>query len=198
MINQSDIDRIKAKLEAILNKTYTSGDFIEIKAIVIGAFHSFCCAKTLGYCDDIDKDIDDDNYLSNVLANSDGRSIDNKWEAGFFYNSSLYRISAAYHRIMKVYARKQATKKTFVNDLLRIAKRNYGFNHTTTNLEIVHKKVNGLKHEVLGLNATGRPTVEQVITSFNELIEIMDNMDNRQKIKKIQTGSAQKRKRRWR
>jgi len=144
----------------------------EIKAIIVGAFYSFYLAMNNGYSDDLYKGISK-RYLNNIIINYDDLS-DKAWIAGFYLNSCLYRLSAAFHRVMKVINKDLASKDN-VHELYEKALSQRLTDVDVTNLKKVHNMVNNLKHEVFGLSGT-RPAINTVYESFKELLKLCEDM----------------------
>jgi len=144
--------------------------FEEVKATLIGAFYSISMALQHGYTDDLHKGISDD-YLTNIVNNYKDLH-DEKWKAGYYFNSGLYRLSAAYHRALKIYTN-SIESRDHVSKLLKKAKE-MGRETDVTNLDIIRTQVNFLKHEVFGLTKGERPAIDNVLKSFNELLFILE------------------------
>ena len=173
MIQQhyEQLNEISLQIEGLLG--HRNKSFEAIKATIIGAFYSFYLALTQNYTDDLNKGISDD-YLENIVKNYKDLK-DKKWEAGYYFNSALYRLSAAYHRALKVYTKKLRTNHN-IPKLLERAKQLGLTEDEVLNLEIIRKSVNLLKHEVFGLTKGKRPTIDQVIKAFKELLDFFEKI----------------------
>jgi hypothetical protein len=105
-----------------------------------------------------------------------------KWMAGFHFNSALFRLSAVYHRSLKVVTGQPTSRKGIGNDkdpnsLLSQAKKAYkgwtGRAWDNGNITRVHGEVNDLKHKSVGI-FWGRNVKEVVaISAVKELLGLL-------------------------
>lgn len=110
-----------------------------------------------------------------------------KWMAGFHFNSALFRLSAVYHRSLKVVTGQPRSRKCIGNDkdpksLLSHAKKVYtGWTSRARdngNIRRVHGEVNDLKHTSAG-TFWGRNVSERVaILAAKELLELWEAWDS--------------------
>ncbi|HVS89310.1 MAG TPA: hypothetical protein VHF01_13955 [Candidatus Acidoferrum sp.] len=101
-----------------------------------------------------------------------------KWLAGFYFNSALFRIAAAYHRGLKVVSRNE-TCRLYKADLLKIVEPEFPkWQHT--NLDNVYDEVNDLKHEAEGLFNSRNISREEARAAVAELLGLFELWTNAQ------------------
>ena len=106
-----------------------------------------------------------------------------KWIAGFHFNSALFRLSAVYHRSLKIVtgqpkSRHRVGDENDPGSLLSKAKKTYNGWRTHAwgngSIKKVHKEVNGLKHTSAGIY-WGRDVKEtEAIWAVEELLELLE------------------------
>lgn len=94
------------------------------------------------------------------------------WLAGFYFNSALFRISATYHRGLKVVSGKE-TSDLPKGELLEIVEPAFP-NWQHKELDKIHKEVNQLKHDGEGLFQTRSVTWKQAESAVEELLELFE------------------------
>lgn len=95
-----------------------------------------------------------------------------KWLAGFYFNSALFRIAAAYHRGLKVVSGKE-TCRLYKADLLKYVEPGFP-NWQHTNLDRVYDEVNDLKHTAEGLFNSRNISREEARVAVAELLELFE------------------------
>ncbi|MGA2299947.1 MAG: gamma-glutamylcyclotransferase family protein [Candidatus Acidiferrum sp.] len=100
-----------------------------------------------------------------------------KWLAGFYFNSALFRIAAAYHRGLKVVSGKE-TCGLYKAALLKIVEPEFS-EWLHTNLDKVWDEVNDLKHEAEGLFNSRDVSREQATAAVAELLELFELWNDR-------------------
>lgn len=102
---------------------------------------------------------------------------DGKWTAGFYLNNALFRVSAVYHRILKIVAARQ-TDQVYVRDLLPEAEARYqsatGRPWNYTNVKEIHEEVNTLKHTADGVYGGRQVTFRQVVLALGEMLDLLE------------------------
>jgi oligoribonuclease (3'-5' exoribonuclease) len=92
--------------------------------------------------------------------------------AGFYFNSALFRIAAAYHRGLKVVSGKE-TCRLYKPDLLKCVKPEFPeWQHT--NLDDVYDEVNDLKHKAEGLFNSRNISRKKAKAAVAELLELLE------------------------
>jgi len=100
-----------------------------------------------------------------------------KWLAGFYFNSALFRIAAAYHRGLKVVSGKE-TCRLYKDELLKIVGLRFPkWQHT--NLDYVYDEVNDLKHEAEGLFNSRDVSRDKARAAVAELLELFELWNDR-------------------
>jgi hypothetical protein len=70
---------------------------------LLGALYALVFAKQAGFVHRVDRPIEISAVITHAEQVSKGEvRVDGKWIAGFQFNSALYRISATYHRTLKL------------------------------------------------------------------------------------------------
>ena len=70
---------------------------------LLGALYALVFAKQAGFVHRVDRPIEISAVITHAEQVSKGEvRVDGKWIAGFHFNSALYRISATYHRTLKL------------------------------------------------------------------------------------------------
>ncbi len=119
---------------------------------LLGALYGLGRAIELGYEDRTGRSIDPrySEELRGLLAGVNKGQLppDGQWLAGFFFNSALHRLTALYHRCLKVLMSGDEPAPKLAEQAVRagLVKR------TEINaLATVHKEVNKLKHDTFGV-----------------------------------------------
>lgn len=106
-----------------------------------------------------------------------------KWTAGFYFNNALFRISAVYHRALKIVTGKEHEKKDiYIGTLRPIAEslfhnwENRGW--TNTNLAKLHKEVNELKHAPDGIYQGRDIQFTEAVSALDELLTLIESWRN--------------------
>ncbi len=99
------------------------------------------------------------------------------WLSGFYFNSALFRISATYHRGLKVVSGKQ-TSDLKKGKLLEIVEPAFPSWHHKE-LDKIHKEVNQLKHDGEGLFQKRSVTWKRAESAVQELLELFELWCNR-------------------
>jgi hypothetical protein len=101
---------------------------------------------------------------------------DGKWMAGFHFNSALFRLSAAYHRILKI-----VTNKKGDVGILRPAAENVyrhvkGSDWCSDNIRAVHGQVTDLKHTPKGTFSARREKagLPNAVSAVSELLDLIE------------------------
>jgi hypothetical protein len=105
--------------------------------------------------------------------------LDGKWMAGFHFNSALFRISAVYHRVLRVLTNEHAREVNVgkVREKLQTASPYTtwtGHPWSFTNLGDVHTEVNKLKHDSGGLGAGRDAKMAQALDAVDELLVVLE------------------------
>ena len=148
----------------------------------LGALYALKFAQIQGFADrpvgnDIELKVLKDR--SAALANGDVRT-DGKWIAGFHFNSALLRLSAVYHRSLKVVTGNIGKGKmdippllTELDDPSRFPKW-AGHAWSRANVARVHREVNKFKHTAEGLNAGRDVPYAVAVEAVNELLVLLE------------------------
>ena len=100
-----------------------------------------------------------------------------KWTAGFYFNNSLFRISAVYHRALKIITGRE-TEKVYVDTLRPIAEALFhGWRHqnwANENVKKLHKEVNELKHTADGVYEGRDVKYDEAARAVDELLNLIE------------------------
>jgi len=112
-----------------------------------------------------------------------GVRTEGKWTAGFYFNNALFRISAVYHRALKIVTGKEHEKnEIYIGTLRPIAEslfqnwENRGW--TNTNLAKLHKEVNELKHMPDGIYQGRDVQFTEAVGALDELLTLIESWKN--------------------
>jgi hypothetical protein len=101
-----------------------------------------------------------------------------KWTAGFYFNNSLFRTAAVYHRSLKAVTGNEDKENIYVCDLEPIAEKNYEkIRHTAwpnENVAKVHREVNDLKHTSNGIIGGRGVKLDQAIKAVDEVLSLIE------------------------
>jgi len=100
-------------------------------------------------------------YVGRVLR---GDRINDRWVAGFYFNSAIQRIAACFDRIPKLLQAKGNGARA------RMGAANSG---TYTKWGEVYEEINGYKHDPSGRAAGRSVTLEDAITAFGEVMAFL-------------------------
>jgi hypothetical protein len=110
--------------------------------------------------------------ISNHRVRTDG-----KWTAGFYYNNALFRISAVYHRALKIVTGREAEDGN-VNAFRPAAEKLYKNWRkcvwSSTNLKKLHREVNQLKHTTKGIYEGRNVQFDEAVQALDELLKLIE------------------------
>lgn len=101
--------------------------------------------------------------------------LDGKWMAGFHFNSALLRLSAVYHRILRVLTNDHR-KRVTVGELRK--KLPYptwtGHAWSYANIQQIHTEVNALKHDSGGVGGGRKAKYAHALDAVEELLDLLE------------------------
>lgn len=168
-----------ARLKALLDKERVQADeyLPHILDDFLGAIYALILAKHLDFADRPTGTLPEgDKVLIRAGDVADGHvRLDGKWMAGFHFNSALLRLSATYHRTLRVLTNNHAPN-VYVPDLL--GKLDYakwtGRDWSHNNIHGIHTEVNALKHDGVGLAHGRGVTYAQTLDAVDELLTLIE------------------------
>jgi hypothetical protein len=122
------------------------------------------------------------NDMGNVLVRARKMSLsklrtEGKWTAGFYFNNSLFRTAAVYHRSLKIVTGNEESKK-YVDELEPDAKKRYeDVRHApwaNKSVRKVHCEVNGLKHGSSGISGGRGVEFETAVEGIDEILNLIE------------------------
>ena len=160
---------------------------LSISDFLLGALYELVRAERYEFEHRVNHPPDLVPIVRRSLALSEGHwRRDGTWMAGLHYNSALVRLSAIHHRSLQMVVGtkrpRRSKKRLELSDLRREAsafvKERTGKSWSCSNIAIVHKEVNNLKHREYG-TWTGRTvpfiTALRAVRETVDLIEVWAN-----------------------
>lgn len=148
---------------------------------LLGAVYSLIYARHHDY-DDRQQSLGPQDIRAVRVRASDmslGRvRTEGKWTAGYYFNNSLFRVAAIYHRALKIVTGKKEGDKVYLDTLRPIAEslfqnwENRGW--ISTNLAKLHKEVNELKHTPGGIYQGRDVQFSEAISAVDELLTLIE------------------------
>jgi hypothetical protein len=168
------------KLAALLNKSRIQSDPNAVGVLddLLGAVYSLILARHHHFDDRTDKPIEIPvvQTRASQIQRGDVR-IDGKWIAGWHFNSALFRISAVYHRLLKISAGQPATRDPVGKLLPQVEALYQKWTNTqwsSDRVHAIHKEVNELKHTTQGVHSARTATFDDALTSLGELVDLVE------------------------
>ena len=183
---QKALSGYSGRVESLLSqkKVRTSADMIAALDDFLGALFALLFARQSSFQDRMKQPIEVDAVVrrSRQLSKGEIKST-GPWIAGFHFNSAIYRLAAAYHRVLKVVTGNPDTGERV--DILRcVAERRFrswtGAAWSHTDLDEVLGQVNKLKHS-RGVFYRRTVKYDQAMNSANELLELTEAWSKRKK-----------------
>lgn len=115
------------------------------------------------------------------MARGDIR-IDEKWIAGWYFNSALLRAAAVYHRLLKLVAGEPETRDNVRTILSKVETRYRSWTNaewSSGRIHIVNSEVNTLKHTPQGVHDRRTATFADAVGGIGELLELVEAWRNR-------------------
>lgn len=143
----------------------------------LGAIYALILAKSQDFADrpaGMSPERDKVQVRAHQVANGQLR-LDGKWMAGFHFNSALLRLSAVYHRILRVVTndhRKGMTVGDLRNKLPYTAWTGRAW--SCTSIQKIHQEVNTLKHDSSGLGAGRTAQYGHALDAVEELLDVLE------------------------
>jgi len=122
--------------------------------------------------------------IGNVVVRARKMSLsklrtEGKWTAGFYFNNSLFRTAAVYHRSLKIVTGNEDSKK-YLDELEPDAKKRYeDVRHApwaNKNVRKVHCEVNGLKHGSSGISGGRGVEFETAVEAIDEILNLIETL----------------------
>lgn len=144
---------------------------------LLGAVYALIFARENDFEDRAAKPIEPNVLLTRAGDLAKGKvRTDGKWIAGFHFNSALFRISAIYHRFLKI----AVGRDDEVGTLRPLAETLYrqwtSKNWCNTNVRAVHGQVTDLKHAPRGTYDHRRANAgfRNAVLSVGELLDLIE------------------------
>jgi hypothetical protein len=144
----------------------------------LGAIYALIFAKYSDFDDRTTQAIEVDVVVKRAEQINAGKlRTDGKWMAGFHFNSALFRAAAVYHRVLKIVAGRPTTKDnvpTLRTDVEALYRGWRKVEWTGTNIDLVHRQVNELKHTPRGIHDFRNVTYEDALAAVGELLDLVE------------------------
>jgi hypothetical protein len=123
------------------------------------------------------------NDFQNVLVRARKMAVsklrtDGQWTAGFYFNNTLFRTSAVYHRALKILTGNEKAHDKNVGELRPIAevlyKKARGIPWVNDSVRKVHCEVNGLKHGSSGISGGRDVQFDAAVRAVDEILELIE------------------------
>jgi len=159
-------------------KVTANDDVIDTLDYFVGVIYSLALAKERNFQNRTKTKTDAGVVLKRAEEFGGGRlSERGGWSAGFLFNGALVRISAVYHRALKIVLGKPNTDE-HVWKLRPKAETLYTQwtkrTWNNSNIRTVHGEVNTLKHDSGGTRQKRTATYEDALLSVTELLDLIE------------------------
>lgn len=136
----------------------------------LGAIYALIMAKHHQFQDRTSRPIDIKPVAERAARIASGLvRTDGQWVAGFYFNNTLFRTAAVYHRILKTIVGKDA----YVPVLRPIVQALYP-GWASVKLDLVHSQVNDLKHTPRGIHDQRTVTYSDAVAAAGELLDLIE------------------------
>jgi hypothetical protein len=145
----------------------------------LGGVYALIFARLGGFSDRLGAPIEPDKVVIRAEQIATGKvRTDGKCMAGFHFNGALFRISAAYHRGLKVVLG-DPNSREYAPALQPRAAALYGAwkssRWQSRSTEAVYREVNGLKHMPQGLYEGRRVQFKEAVEAVEELLDLIES-----------------------
>ena len=162
-----------ARLENLLARPKVQADDNLPDALddFLGAVYALVLAKSLGFTDrPTGKQTERDKVQVRAQHVSTGRiRLDGKWMAGFHFNSAILRLSAVYHRALRVITADHGRNQWVAKLLPKLA-----YAWSNVNIGKVHIEATKLKHDGGGLGKGRDAKFGQALDAVDELLNLIE------------------------
>jgi hypothetical protein len=143
---------------------------------ILGAIYGLCQAELTGFKNRPTAYVPEYHaHVANYAINlAEGKCLDSVWTAGFFFNSGIQRLAAAFDRIPKMLGAKPSKKvgsewkPTTAKDRMS-AVNSAPHGHWAK----VYYEVNKFKHSPKGLAAGRTVTMDDAVTACSEVLDLL-------------------------
>jgi hypothetical protein len=168
------------KLAALLDNSKIQSDPNAVGVLddLLGAIYSLILARHHHFDDRTDKPIEIPvvKTRASQIQRGDVR-VDGKWIAGWHFNSALFRISAVYHRLLKISTGQPATTDHVGKlrpQVEALYKRWRSAQWSNDRVRAIHEEVNELKHTSQGVHSARTATFEDALAGVGELVDLVE------------------------
>jgi hypothetical protein len=150
-------------------------DFFSILDFLLGATYELIRSDLYGFEHKANREPEADKVIerANELSGGEWRR-DGKWMAGLHFNSALVRLSAVHHRSLKLVVGHDDELYDLRRDAAAFYVKEKKKKWQYSDIAIVHREVNNLKHRKLG-TWTGRTVpVETAMRALSQSLDLLE------------------------
>lgn len=175
-VTAPELQALAQKLEPLMKSSRGAAERDPLDYL-LGALHALFQAKQLGYQhrpQSLDDKYWNEGPLPRVGYMAQGKlRVEGKWLAGFYFNSALVRLAAAFDRTVRLKATRKkikVKKRPVWNLLLDLGLQRF----SKGKLARVYREVNPLKHAPEGLATGRRITMTDATQAFDEMLDLLN------------------------
>ncbi len=165
---------ISKNLFNLLNALPNHVAVVDTLDYLVGALYSLANAQELGFKDrpssyPAEYSAHLSNYTLNIAEKTQPHA---SWLAGYFFNSAIQRLAAAYDRIPKLLGAREKVHSKSISAKQRMKEVNT-YDHA--NWTKVYDEVNAFKHDISGKGEGRSVTMADVMGAFAETTALLNN-----------------------
>ncbi len=176
----ADLARSSLRISSLLRQKAVLNDPNACACLddLLGAVQALFLARSCSFEDRVGKQIELPVLQKRAEGLAEGRiRTDGKWIAGFYFNSALFRLSAVYHRLLKVVL-DTPNARDHVGDLRDKVAAKYKYwtsaDWSSRRISELHKEVNTLKHSAAGIYVTRSIRQNDAAAGLREMLDIFE------------------------
>ena len=141
---------------------------------LLGAVYALIYAEENGFEDRPNQPIERGVLITRAGQLAQGKvRRDGKWMAGFHFNSAIYRLSATYHRFLKIVSGKDEKILVLGPEVEAIYRQWTKSDWKNGNIREIQSQVDDLKHTPEGIYEFRRATFENAVSAVGELLDLV-------------------------
>ena len=168
-------DRITSLLQS--QQAEPNRDIVASLDDLLGALYAIIFAKHFGFEDRPNRPIEVSAIVKRAQQVARGEvRTDGKWMAGFHFNSALFRISAVYHRVLKIVAGRDGDVGTLRPQAEEFYRRCRDAVWQNQNVRGIHGQATDLKHTTKGIYESRRidAGLRNAVLAVGELLDLLE------------------------
>jgi hypothetical protein len=167
--------RISNLLES--EKVVSRPDMVAALDDLLGAVYAMIFARHYNFEDRSDRPIEVKVVLTRAQQVAQGKvRNDGKWMAGFYFNSALFRMSAVYHRVLKLVTGKSGEVGVLRPEAENLHEQWNSAAWQNQNVKEIHGQATDLKHGRRGIYEGRRKNAgfENALLGVGELLDLIE------------------------